>query len=128
MSVPEGFSITSSPAMAPATADDWQKNATAWTCTVKNPRGKTFTRKFYMGPGHNGRKPTVMDFMSCIASDAASIDNSRSFEEWASDLGYEIEVPSDRRRAYKIYEQCVTINERMKDFLTDEERDAFLAY
>lgn len=46
------------------------------------------------------RKPVVADVLDCLASDANGIN--QSFEEWASDLGYD----TDSRKAERTYQTC----------------------
>lgn len=53
---------------------------------------------FSQGSAHT-QEPTAADVLDCLASDASSIENTRSFEEWAGDLGFD----ADSRKAYKIY-------------------------
>lgn len=45
------------------------------------------------------KEPTKFDVMSCLCSDAQTLESARNFEEWASDLG----MDSDSRKAEKIY-------------------------
>lgn len=53
---------------------------------------------FSQGSAHT-KEPTTADVLDCLASDAASIENSRSFEEWAGYMGYD----ADSRKAHKTY-------------------------
>lgn len=50
------------------------------------------------GPTHT-REPTAADVLDCLASDAASMENARSFEDWAVDMG----LDSDSRKAERLY-------------------------
>lgn len=43
--------------------------------------------------------PTVAEVLDCLASDASSVDGAGSFEDWASDLGFD----SDSRKAEDTY-------------------------
>jgi hypothetical protein len=54
---------------------------------------------FSQGRGHNGKAPELEGVLSCLASDAASMDAARSFEDWANELGFD----HDSRKAEKIY-------------------------
>jgi hypothetical protein len=63
--------------------------------------GKRLTTPYYMGSGLNG-EPKVADVLGCLLSDASSVASARSFEDWAYDLGYDL----DSRRAEKIYWAC----------------------
>jgi hypothetical protein len=56
---------------------------------------------FSMGPAHC-KEPTPKDVLECLFLDASSVENSRSFEDWCSDLGYE----TDSRKAESTYIVC----------------------
>lgn len=71
---------------------------------------------FSKGVGHNGAEPTVDEVLDCLASDAAGIDNSRGFDDWCSEYGYD----TDSRRAEKVYRQCERQAQRLKKFLGDD--------
>lgn len=47
--------------------------------------------------------PTVSEILDCMAADASSVDNCRSFEEWADELG----MDQDSRKAEAAYRACV---------------------
>lgn len=97
----------------------------AWMVRVTNPRGKMFQHKFYMGYGHNGRKPTLQEFMQSLIWDAESVQD-RSEQEFAEDLGYEYESAADRRKARKTYNACQRIATKLETFLTEDEKEAFV--
>ena len=77
--------------------------------------GRQMTLYFSQGYGISG-EPTAADVLDCLASDAASVENSREFEEWASDLGYD----PDSRKAEKIYKTIIKQAERLKKFLGND--------
>lgn len=68
---------------------------------------------FSMGTGHKGKAPEAADVLDCLASDAAGVENARSFEEWASEYGYD----TDSRKAHKTYTLCKREAERLLKFL-----------
>jgi hypothetical protein len=74
------------------------------------------TTYFSMGYGHNGKEPKAGEVLNCLAMDAASLENARGFEDWASDLGYD----TDSRKAEKIYKACEHASRRLKAFLGGE--------
>ena len=49
--------------------------------------------------GRKHYRPEIDDLLDCIASDYSGYVNSRSFEDWASEYGYD----TDSRQAEKIY-------------------------
>jgi hypothetical protein len=73
------------------------------------------TVPFYMGAAHTS-EPTAADVMTCLASDASSYENARSFEDWASDLGYD----TDSRSAEKVYKACERITAKLRVLLGDD--------
>ena len=59
---------------------------------------RSMTLHFSMGMAHT-REPEVADVLDCLASDSASFENARSFEDWCSDYGYD----TDSRKAERTY-------------------------
>lgn len=94
--------------------DNWDSDVWKVTLTRKNPR-RSMTLIFRMGIGHDGKPPIVADVLSCITSDAASIEAARDFEDFADELGYS----SDSRKAERIYKACQQQTRKLKRFLDD---------
>jgi len=99
-------------------------NADAWSCKVTNPSGKTLSRQYFKGYGHHGAKPTIEEFMGSLISDAECVEY-RSEREFADDLGYDYSSREEIARVHKIYNACVKIADRLTEFLTADEREAF---
>lgn len=99
---------------------DDMENMDPWTVVLRYGK-KRLTVPFFMGVGHYGKEPEVYDVLNCLVSDAASVDNARSFEEWASELGYD----PDSRKAEKIFKACERGTKKLKKFL-GEQYDIFL--
>lgn len=78
-------------------------------------RGRQLTIPFSQGYGLSG-EPTAADVLNCLASDSASVENARSFEEWASELGYD----PDSRKAEKTFKVCETQADKLKKFLGND--------
>lgn len=93
-------------------APDW-KDANHYRVTLKMGR-RRLTTYFSQGYGIKDN-PTVVDVLYCLAEDAASIENTRSFEEWANNLGYD----ADSRKAEKIFKVVERQAEALKKFLGD---------
>lgn len=74
-----------------------------------------FTSYFSTGFGW-GREPTAEDLLDCVSSDAASIENTKSFEEWASELG----MDTDSRKAERAYKAVCSQVEKIRQFLGEE--------
>jgi hypothetical protein len=69
-----------------------------WKVTLRaNGRTRQLTTYFSQGWAHT-QAPTAGDVLDCLAMDAASVENARSFEDWASELGYD----ADSRKAEKL--------------------------
>lgn len=66
--------------------------------------------------------PAPWDLLDSLANDAVGVENARSFEEWASDYGYD----SDSRKAEKIYNACVDIRRKLRDFLGIKDYETLL--
>lgn len=60
--------------------------------------------------------PGILAVLDCLASDSATVENARSFEEWCGDLGYD----TDSRRAERTWKACVSTARRLKQFLGDD--------
>ena len=116
-----GFKITSS--WIPNTNAEFP-NADAWRVRVTNPRGEVLQRQYFMGYGHKGAKPKLVDFMESMISDAECVEYV-SEEGFAADLGYEYDTREEVARVHRIYTACERIRVRLEKFLTPEEREAF---
>jgi hypothetical protein len=102
----------------PSMDDESRSRMDHWRVTLrKAPRGgkgrRTMTVLYSMGYGHGGRHPSTEDVLECLALDAQGVENARSFEEWASEYGYD----ADSRRAEKTYRATVAQTKRLKRFL-----------
>ena len=53
---------------------------------------------FSQGPAI-AREPSAADVLDCLASDAAGYESAGSFEDWASEYGYD----TDSRKAERTY-------------------------
>lgn len=70
---------------------------------------------FSMGSGHAGNEPELDDVLDCLASDAAGYENCPTFEEWASDYGYD----TDSRKAEKIFHAVKRESKSLSHLLGD---------
>jgi len=60
--------------------------------------------------------PDAAHVLDCLASDASSYENAQSFEDWASEFGYD----TDSRKAERIYRIVKRQAEQLKRTLGDE--------
>ncbi len=100
------------------TDDDWSKTATHWrvvlTRAAQSGRGywpkRQLTTYFSQGQAHT-EPPTTEDVLNCLILDAASIEASGGFEDWASDLGFDTDSRK-AERSYKCTKRAATNLER----------------
>ena len=78
---------------------EW-RDARHFLVTLKVGR-RSMRLHFSQGSGHTA-EPTAADVLDCLASDASSVNSARDFEDWASDLGYDV----DSRKAHATFEAC----------------------
>lgn len=90
------------------------QNMNHYKCTLKMGK-KQITLFFSQGYGISV-DPDAESVLDCLASDSASIENARSFEDWANEYGYN----TDSRKAEKIFKACERQAEKLKSFLGDE--------
>ena len=84
-------------------------------CTIEfEGRGyhEPLTVYFSQGSAHK-KPPTLAEVLDCLASDASGVDNAQSFEDWASEYGYD----TDSRKAEKTYNICVQQAQELKALL-----------
>lgn len=92
-----------------------------WTCELARENQKQFPPfghmqvTFSMGIGHNGAQPDLPGVLSCLASDASSVE-SDDFEDWCSELGYD----TDSRKAERTYKACKAEAVKLEKFLGRE--------
>jgi hypothetical protein len=87
------------------------KNSNGWTITLSYQR-RRMTIPFYTGSAIT-KEPTSYDVLYCVLGDASTIENTRGFRDWCSDLGYD----EDSRKAEKIYKQCLSQTAKLKKLL-----------
>jgi hypothetical protein len=68
------------------------------------------------------KAPTARDVLDSLVSDASSIENSRDFEDWAGDCGYD----TDSRKAEATYNECCRLARELRLFLGRRAYDELL--
>ena len=86
-----------------------------WKVTLRMGT-RRMTTTFSMGMGHHGAQPDLADVLDCLASDASSYINSRDFEDFCSEFGYD----TDSRKAERTYKACGHNAKRLERFLGSE--------
>lgn len=92
----------------------WARMMDGWRCTFRMD-GRSFTMTFWMGPGHQGRRPTAEEVMECVLSDAAIRENTSGAWELMEEFGYE-----SGREAERVWQAIVGQTTRLKRFLGDQ--------
>ena len=77
---------------------DNSANMDNYKCILHANRSR-MTVYFSKGYGHNGEPPKADEVLNCLALDASSYQNARSFEDWCYESGYS----SDSRKAEKLW-------------------------
>lgn len=92
-------------------------------CESRKRGAARMTLYFSKGMGHSGAEPRADEVLSCLALDAAGIeDASGDFDAWCSEYGYD----TDSRKAEKIFKTCEHQAARLKNFLGDDLYDQLL--
>lgn len=86
---------------------------------VLRTQGRRMQVQYYTGLAHG--KPTAEDLLSSLVSDAHTVRNTDSFEDWAAELGFD----PDSRQAERDYRATQRQTERLARFLGDR-YDEFL--
>lgn len=93
-------------------------------CTIEfEGRGyhEPLTVYFSQGSAHK-KPPTLAEVLDYLASDASGVDNAQSFEDWASEYGYD----TDSRKAEKTYNICAQQAQELKALLGQDAYDQLL--
>jgi len=99
----------------PPQDNDWPAGAFHWKATLLR-NGRRLTTEFHQGSAHTS-EPTAADVLSCLVSDAVSVEQEPDFEGWAESLGYD----ADSRKAERTYKACARIRDRVRRFLPDHD-------
>jgi len=83
--------------------------------TIRSADGDRMTVPFSVGSGWN-REPNLADVLSCLASDAGTWQNARSFEDFCSELGYD----TDSRNAERIYKAIEKQSSKLSNLLGED--------
>jgi hypothetical protein len=92
-----------------------------WTVTLTY-EGRKLTVPFFMGIGHHGASPQAYEVLGALLSDVSTFENATSFEEWASDYGYD----PYSRSAERIYNAIAKLVPKVHKLL-GEDFDEFAA-
>jgi hypothetical protein len=90
-----------------------ERDMNHWKCVLK-VNGKQMTFHFSQGYGISG-EPDVKNVLDCLASDASGYENASSFEDWASEYGYDTDSRSAERTYNAIAKQSDALRRVMGD-------------
>lgn len=71
---------------------------------------------------HARPMPTLEDVLSCLLMDASSYDDSRNFEDWASDYGYD----TDSRTAERAYQTIAEQSKQLRHLLGNDRYNEYM--
>lgn len=77
-------------------------------------QGRSMTVPFHTGEAWT-REPNAGEVLKCLLSDASTVENVRSFEEWCEELGFD----TDSRRAERVYRACIRQTDQLRHLLGD---------
>lgn len=95
---------------------DGSFSRSAFHYRVKLRRGRQGMSLYFSQGSAHSKPPTLNDVLSCLALDAASIENAQSFDGWARELGLE----EDSRRAWNAYQASRSQTDKLKAMLGDD--------
>lgn len=90
---------------------EWQDRAFHYKVTLRRGRKKLTT--YYSAGAGSPESPTVDEVLDILASDSSGADNARSFEDWASEYGYD----TDSRKAERTFRAVQETSEKLKQLL-----------
>ena len=114
---PHGTSLTTHYSVGPRIVDLWLHEKLpanhVWRKAPRSMDGHAYRNQAQATPGHayysfrtetkpTDYRPELADVLDCLASDASAVENSRYFEDWAAELGYE----ADSRKAERTFRIC----------------------
>lgn len=99
----------------PMVGDDEKWEHDSWNI-VLTFQGRSMGVKFHTGSGHRPNTPTIGDVLSSLSSDVSTVIDSRGFEDWAGDLGYD----TDSRKAERTYNAVLAQVDELRELLGDD--------
>lgn len=89
------------------------KDSDGWTCTLYYD-DRYLEVPFYMGKGHHGEEPKMIDVLDCLFSDSNAYE--MDFDEWCSEYGYD----NDSIRALRTFEQCKETGRKLRELFVED--------
>jgi hypothetical protein len=108
-----GLEMDVAPADSNPNNADWPRGASHWTCTIRSETG-TMDVPFTQGAAHT-QPPTLADVLSCLADDAASVEDEPDWLNWAQGMGFE--SIADAEKAREMHAAIVQQSDALGDLL-----------
>lgn len=111
--------------------DDMPAGSAHYKCVLRFQR-RQMTVVFSQGPAVC-RDPKAEDVLYCLLSDMSSLDCSTGFQDWASDMGYDLSFedtyPGDESekglRAKRTYAAVQRQSDKLRNLLSSDALDGF---
>jgi hypothetical protein len=89
----------------------------AWTCIITLD-DRSISVPFYMGKGHKGKAPEMLDVLDCLFMDARAKDET--FESWCGESGYD----PDSISALNTFKTCQRLGEQLEHLFGSDYEEA----
>lgn len=113
-----------------ATEADEQKDLftpahTLFKCVISTPERRRFTFSYQCNTQY--QQPNKKDCLSCLLSDASSVDYCRDEADFLQEFGY-IDTAENIRRGLKAFKACEKTAKALERLFSSEELDALREY
>ena len=109
--------LTQIPCRTDKASDQWSKDARHFHMTITRTGKKDQIAIEYSQGSAIKTLPDIEDIVFCLLGDSDPVINGYTFEEWASNFGYDV----DSRSAEKIYRSCVDTGKKMLKMFSRQE-------
>jgi len=97
-----GLKLEAEPASVRQDGSDFPQGSQGWRCRIFNAEGECILLDFFANP-ESMNLPLVLE---ALASDAATMINNRSFEDWCAELGFDaVDEGGESRRIFALAER-----------------------
>lgn len=91
-----------------------------WRVQIRRGR-KAFSVTYHMWSNYCGQKPTLAEVLNAVIDDAHSAQMSSNLEDFASEFGYGVEYPGERRFAQGVYKNCLKAIDQLEHLYDSKE-------
>ena len=133
------FTVHTFYSVGPGVVDHWLRGKLpknhVWVKAPRSMDGNAYRNQAEATPGHPyfswrrevrpvDYRPELVDVLDCLAGDSATVENCRTFEDWAGELGYD----EDSRSAERTYRICEKQSKDLRFLLGSRETFEVLLY